>query len=91
MAKEKIPSWQIKKNILDLEYRDIKESINNHIIILATISITFVIALLQNSFPQNLESSALFIFIGIVSILIFRMINKKDEAKNKLKQIQKLK
>lgn len=91
MVKEKIPSWQITKNILDLEYRDIKDSINNRIIILATLTIAFSISFLQDSFPKNLKSQGIVIIFAIISILTITILDKKNSAKEKLKEIAKLK
>lgn len=91
MAKTKKQNWQIRKNILDLEYRDLKESINNHVIIIATLSIAFFIAFLQDSFPQRLEFSAVMTFLGVFAILSMRIIIRREDAKHKLKEIENLK
>lgn len=91
MVNKKIPEWQIKKNILDLEYRDLKENINNCIIILATLSIGFVISFLQNSFSKEFLNLTLIIFLGIFSIFLILIFDYKQQAKEKLDEINKIK
>lgn len=83
--------WQIKKNILDLEYRDNKEWMHLLIIISATLLIGFGIAYLQESIPQGFFRLSIILLIGILAVIFMKIKDFYYEAKNKLEQIKKIK
>lgn len=86
----KIPKWQIKKNVLDLEYRNAKDWINNLTIICATIIIGFLIAFLQGSIPEKFVAFSGFFLVAIICILIVRITDLNSLSKGKLEEINKL-
>jgi len=90
MVKKQV-DWQIQKNILDLEYRDIKDWMNTFIIISSTLIIGFIIAYLQDSIPEKFSFYSMVFVGGLLTFFFVKIRDLYDEGKVKLQKIKELK